>query len=365
MVVSAPSRAQLASVLLAAVLLPALPLMSHARADAGAAASLAPTEPAVSPHGPSATGYPQFAPTLGPIHYMDTVETAALKRTLRDNGVPLVANAAHAKAASAVTSNLPYNGGPIQKYPHVYLVFWNFLTSFDDPSGEQSLLPSFFGKVGGTGWADIQTQYDDTVRGYITDPAVQFNPATDIWVDTSLTNLPPFPRMPDQYIANEAIAAESHFTALYGYNQDDQYIIASPHERNSVQFGVSYCAWHTYTTDSSNRAVPFTNLPYMTDGGASCGANFVSGPLDGVTIVSGHEYAETVTDPQLNAWVDTGNQENGDKCAWVTTGPGRTQLVNFHGTNFPVQGLWSNADSDCEVSYSASLTASANGPYSA
>ena len=37
-----------------------------------------------------------------------------------------------------------------------------------------------------------------------------------------------------------------------------------------------------------------------TDAGASCGANFVNagsgGALDGVTIVEGHEYAETLSD---------------------------------------------------------------------
>ncbi|MEA3202629.1 MAG: hypothetical protein QOI63_295 [Thermoplasmata archaeon] len=360
MVVLAPSRAKLVSALLAAVLLPTLPLLGHGAPGTPAAtdgALAAPAGAAPTPAGGDAAP----TPFIGPIHYMETIQMAQAHHALQDAGLPLQAPQA-AQADAAAVSGLPYNGGPIQKYPHVYLVFWGFgTTSLDDPSNEAPLLRDFFSKVGGTSWAEIQTQYDDTVRGYITNPAVQFNTLTDVWFDNSLGA---YPTIPDFFLASEAIAAKSHFFGT-GYDPDAQFIIATPHERNTAQFGVSYCAYHTYTTDSAGRAIPYTNLPYMTDRSATCGANFAGGgPLDGVTIVAGHEYAEVVTDPQLNAWVDSGNQENADKCAWLSSGPGRTQLVTMGGTSFAVQGLWSNVDSGCVISYSASLVAEANGPYS-
>jgi serine protease len=89
----------------------------------------------------------------------------------------------------------------------------------------------------------------------------------------------------------------------------------------------------------------------MPDMPTTCGANFAGGgTLDGVSIVAGHEFEETVTDPQPSTgWVDSSGQENGDKCAWLTSGPGHTQLINFSGTNFAVQGLWSNAISNCDI----------------
>src|SRR5207249_686946 len=69
----------------------------------------------------------------------------------------------------------------------------------------------------------------------------------------------------------------------------------------------------------------FTNLPYVTDMGASCGANYVNagtaGALDGVTIVEGHEYAETISDQNpAGGWTDAAGYENADKCAWNGVG---------------------------------------------
>jgi len=92
---------------------------------------------------------------------------------------------------------------------------------------------------------------------------------------------------------------------------------------------------------SGGTTVAFTNLPYLPDAGTSCGANSVSGPLDGVSIVGGHEQAETETDPQLSAWYDSSGNEIGDKCAWINLG------VNPAAGGFPTQPLWSNAVKGC------------------
>lgn len=102
--------------------------------------------------------------------------------------------------------------------------------------------------------------------------------------------------------------------------------------------------------------IAFTDLPYMTDAGASCGQNFVNsgsaGTLDGVSIVSGHEYAEAMTDPQPSTgWVDVNGQENGDKCAWIAPGtPGGSADITLLTGTFAVQSLWSNAVDGCVIS---------------
>jgi serine protease len=92
-------------------------------------------------------------------------------------------------------------------------------------------------------------------------------------------------------------------------------------------------------------------LPYQPDAGYSCGAHAVNsssiGVNDGVSIVGGHEQAETETDPQLNAWFDASGSEIGDKCAWVNlqdTAFGGSTI----GTNeFATQPLWSNSANGC------------------
>jgi hypothetical protein len=99
-------------------------------------------------------------------------------------------------------------------------------------------------------------------------------------------------------------------------------------------------------------------MPYMTDAGASCGANFNGlGATAGITIVSGHEMAESITDPfPSSGWLDTSGEEIGDKCAWISSGQGAAAKVTLStGAMYPVQSLWSNAfNSDsggCVLSY--------------
>jgi serine protease len=112
--------------------------------------------------------------------------------------------------------------------------------------------------------------------------------------------------------------------------------------------------------------VPYTNLPYVLNGGVGCGQNLVNagaaGRLDGVTIALGHEIEEAVTDPgaedhigpvSLGGWYDAFDaNENGDKCAYVGALPltntplnvpgAAGNIVGNRGGVFPVQSLWSN-----------------------
>ena len=241
---------------------------------------------------------------------------------------------------------LLYGGGPIEKSPKVYLTYWGWHGS--DPSGERPYIERFFNGVGGTSWANIQTQYTGTGQGNITNPTGQLK---GTWADDSST---PLPVITDAAIATEAVAAEKHF----GFDPDADYFVLTPTGTGTVGFKVQYCAWHSTTTDGS-KTVAFTNLPYITDAGSSCGQNFVNpgsaGTLDGVSIVGGHEYAEAVTDPQPSSgWVDAGGQENGDKCAWVSSGSGASRDISLSTGSFAVQSLWSNAASllgGCVISY--------------
>ena len=76
--------------------------------------------------------------------------------------------------------------------------------------------------------------------------------------------------------------------------------------------------------------------------------NFVnagsSGYFDAFSIVGGHEYAETITDPfPSSRWLDGWGAENCDKCAWISSGQGAASNLSLGGSNYAVQSLWSNA----------------------
>ncbi|HEU5244010.1 MAG TPA: hypothetical protein VFU33_06380 [Gaiellaceae bacterium] len=254
------------------------------------------------------------------------------------------------------TNNLSYHGGVggigVETAPKVYVVAWGSQWGSNgstDPSGELGILTNFYSAVGGSQWLSSVTQYCQGVASGTTTCSPTSQHATNptgiyagIWYDSASAA----PSSPSQaQLAAEAVSAASHFgNTTSGSNASVQYVIATATGNNASGFGTSYCAWHS-STSSQYGNVAYTNLPYMTDAGASCGANFNGlGAKAGVTIVGGHEMAETITDQFPNGgWLDRNGEENADKCAW-TAGTANEPMGS---TSFPVQPLWSNASSGC------------------
>lgn len=260
-----------------------------------------------------------------------------------------------AKSARPVrTKNLTYHGGVggvgvVTGTDKVYLVYWGSQWTGNDPSGEAALQSSFFGKVGGSTWNSSVTQYCQGVaKGATTCPSGSVfatNP-TGVLDGTWADNAAAAPSHPTQaQLAAEAALAAKHFgNTTAASNTTVQYVINTATGNSSSGFGTQYCAWHS-STSSAYGTLAYTNMPYITDAGAGCGANFNGlGANAGITIVGGHEFGETETDMFPNGgWLDSGGAENGDKCAWISTGQGASTSVTMGGTSFPVQSLWSNA----------------------
>ncbi len=262
--------------------------------------------------------------------------------------------------AATSSSNLLYNGGPIQPTPRVYVTYWGNWGSTGDPRAVQPYLNNFLTNVGGSSWLNTVTQYTQTGGARVGNAgSIYYGPApsgqaSPYWNDTStipsLNNGSTYQNL----IAAEAQKAAAHFN---DYSVSASYVIAIPHAVKVYQFAGSggwmcyffgcYCAWHSSTT-ANGSTIAYTNLPYIPDAGTSCGANDPSGaPYDsGVSIVEGHEQAETETDPQLNAWYDSSGSEIGDKCAWVNV-----QQTAFSSGTFSTQPLWSNASASCVQHY--------------
>jgi hypothetical protein len=263
------------------------------------------------------------------------------------------------------TNNLVYNGGVggigVETSPKVYLVLWGSQWTNNDPSGEASRVQSFLQGVGGSSWLNSVTQYCQGVAvGTVTcgSSGQHAGNPSGILFGTWSDNASAAPSHPTQsQLAAEAVRAAQHFGNTTGSsNASTQYVVATSHGNNASGFGTQYCAWHSSTSSSAGN-VAYTNLPYITDAGSSCGANFNGlGANAGMTIVEGHELAETITDQFPNGgWLDRSGEENGDKCAWISSGQGASSNIQLSTGTFPVQSLWSNAFSGgsggCVLSY--------------
>jgi len=249
-----------------------------------------------------------------------------------------------------------------------------------DPSGQAPYQQELYKGLGTGGelWSGVMTQYCDGVA-----TGAQSCPASNtqhvaypsggvlagVWVDESTAS-------PNQATGHqlgvEAVNAAAHFgNTTAASNRDAQYIIVSPHGTHPDGYNTpsgQFCAWHDWNGDTTLSGgavsspygdIAFTNSPYITDMGASCGQDFVNsnGTLDGVSIVNGHEYAETITDQNPpGGWTDSSGAENGDKCAWITPGTagGSFDLSTGHGT-FAMQTTWANDGNGgagtCEASH--------------
>jgi len=292
-------------------------------------------------------------------------------------------SAQHAAAPALSATNLQYGGGidgigVTTGSEKVYLVFYGSqwgtpgtdadgnVTLSGDPSAEAPYLQQMFKGLGTDGdlWSGVMTQYCDGVAA-----GAQACPASStehvaypaggalagVWADGSTAS--PGQATPFQ-LGTEAVNAAAHFgNTTAAANRDAQYVIISPTGTHPDGFNTSgggFCAWHDWNGDPSVGVtspygdIAFTNSPYVTDAGGACGTDFVNsgsaGAQDGISIVEGHEYAETITDQNpAGGWTDTSGAEDGDKCAWITPGTsgGVADLSLATGT-FAMQSTWAN-----------------------
>jgi serine protease len=286
--------------------------------------------------------------------------------------------------ADSAGNDLIYHGGNagagaigVEQKPAVYVVFWGkqWADTFQTEDTDGTLyssntlrhyVKSFFAGVGGSGWANIQTQYCSSPlpgatncvggSGFVTNPTDQFKGS---WTDPTpvpddIVALGLAENLVDDPIAMEAQRAAAHF----GYDPQATYIILTPPTTVATGQPV-YCGYHTQTTSLDGLGNPvrvqYAFIPWLNEawpgvGAGGCGMHYVNptsnafgnGIFDGYSIVMGHEYAEAVTDPDniaswQDGWLDAQGSENGDKCAWTGT-----QNIVLGGQRYAVQPLWSN-----------------------
>ena len=237
-------------------------------------------------------------------------------------------------AAHTQSPNLIYHGGPVMtSQTEVFPIFWG--TSWPSYVGDKITgIDGFYNDVGGTSYLDTNGEYNDSTNKFVS-TAVHEN---TVKIDGSAA----VSRAPQ----TSDILAE--VARMYPNPTANAYY---PVYIDQPRGHAGYCAWHSSGTINGT-TVQFAFF-FKLDGDAGCNPDSPTSQSEGLAAlgnVSGHELSEMLTDPQLNAWYDSKGAENSDKCAW-TFG---SQLLSLKGSNWKIQGNWSNHAYDANKGYTDS-----------
>jgi hypothetical protein len=121
-----------------------------------------------------------------------------------------------------------------------------------------------------------------------------------------------------------------------------------------------YCAYHGDIAVSGG-VIVYANIPFMLGTNCNTGEEHPNNAASDATLAGGmvHEHAESITDPELNAWHDANGEEVADKCRTFKVvsefgpplgkapdGSNYNQVIN--GDLYWYQQVWSNEGGACE-----------------
>jgi hypothetical protein len=187
----------------------------------------------------SATVTPDLSPNVGSAHILWT-------------------KGHYTSDAQTDPNQLLYHGGTVETKPAVYLVFWGpeWANGFSVTAGSytytaqtaETYLRDFFGSVGGSPWAGVQTQYCEgaaigavNCNGAVEAQFVQ-NPSSmlkGMWVDPSpvpseIVTTALVENTTNDPVATEALRVSQHF----GYNVNATYFILAQPGTMATAYGV-------------------------------------------------------------------------------------------------------------------------------
>jgi hypothetical protein len=257
------------------------------------------------------------------------------------------------------SGNLIYHGGPIQRSPVSYIIFWGnaWNNGSGGLTGDAQIAKNYFTDVGGTSFFAVLTQYSDT-NGAV----MNTHTLGGVWLDA--TSPPTDGSCGGSTIQDAAIQSEvSHAIATQGWPIDtanSTYYVFTPNGAyvNDGTGGCSqkqFCSYHNW---SSSTGVAYAAVAYPLDLTA-CGAP--SSPNgntqgDALAYLTAQTQLSAILNPHLTTgWFDSKAFEINTKCA-NNFGSGVVQLKN--GRSYALQTMFSNSGSVCTTTYVSHFVAS-------
>jgi hypothetical protein len=243
-------------------------------------------------------------------------------------------------AAGSAHPNFTYHGGPVVVIPQVYTIFLgNWVTAQNQDRANR--LNQFIIDLLNSTYMNILSQYGCGSTGNFIRSAFIANSNLNlkdvdiraILQDAISNNLIPEPKNP------------SNINLIYLDNatgfKDTDIIMCEPANDNA--FG-----YHNFFTTSAGNSCYYAVVPGLIDdcisktcgSDSSCSLQLAESQEQRQTQVTSHEFSEMISDPQLNAWFDPKDGENGDICN------GQSGTISVGANVWTVQLMYSKIDDD-------------------
>lgn len=232
---------------------------------------------------------------------------------------------------------ITYHGGPTMANAagnNVYVIWYG---TWDDAE-EKALVTTFITNLSNSKYWAINSAYTNASKKKISKVLTVAGQITDDYSQgRSGLNTASFAAAVSSAITTNALPKD----------ENGIYLVLTSADVTVTDFMQRFCGWHTATTVSGS-SIKFSFVGDA-DLATACTPQQTSpngnARVDAMLSVIAHELAETVTDPNLNAWYDANNEENADKCAWtfgktLTTQSGAKYNVTLNGKNYYLQQNW-------------------------
>ncbi len=235
---------------------------------------------------------------------------------------------------------ITYHGGPIMlgTTKIYYIYYGNWAAELLG----RTILQDFASSIGGSPYYAINTGYYDFAARNVSDGVVFGGFTTDNY-SQGLTAV--IGEVRAQNIVSLAITGGG----LPNDPNGIYFVLTSP----DVVESSGFCGYHNSITVGPNDIKYAVVGNKATQNLSSCAPQTLSSPnsnppIDAMVNVIAHELGEVVTDPNLNAWFDSYNNENGDKCEWTfghtyTAPNGSKANMVLGARNYMIQQNWVNS----------------------
>jgi hypothetical protein len=241
-----------------------------------------------------------------------------------------------------------YQGGPVIGCPQVYASFWGSLWTSDAAHvTEAGRLSQFLTDILASQFMNVLSQYGvgsgAGVAGAFVRASFVGNVPTTL-TDDGIHSI--IQSCIDAGVLPEPTNPSNNALIIY---LDDNTGVEDPanglvlcEPTNDTAFG-----YHYFFTTNAGNPFYYAIIPYLNDAcltescpgnDAGCSLHLSETPEQRKTQVTSHEFAEMTTDPQLNAWVDPINGENGDICN------GESDTITVGSNTWTVQRIYSKYD---------------------